>query len=46
MPHAPVHDTDEVPEDPQARHLQLFVDADHPAGGRWRSGRSLWSPRP
>lgn len=40
VPHAPVHDTDEVPEDPQARHLQLFVDTDHPAGGRWRSVRT------
>jgi crotonobetainyl-CoA:carnitine CoA-transferase CaiB-like acyl-CoA transferase len=43
VPYAPVYDTNEVPEDPQARHLQLFVDAPHPgpsAGVRWRSVRS------
>lgn len=43
VPHAPMYGTDEVPEDPQARHLQLFVDAPHPdlpAGGRWRTVRS------
>jgi crotonobetainyl-CoA:carnitine CoA-transferase CaiB-like acyl-CoA transferase len=34
--------TDEVPEDPQARHLQIFIDAAHPAhpqGSRWRTVR-------
>ena len=31
VPHAPMYDTDEVPDDPQAKHLQLFVDAPHPA---------------
>lgn len=42
VPHAPMYDTDEVPEDPQARHLQLFVDAPHPGrpGERWRTVRS------
>lgn len=40
VPHAPMYDTDEVPEDPQAKHLQLFVDAEHPAGGRWTTVRS------
>ncbi|MFT3817579.1 MAG: CoA transferase [Rubrivivax sp.] len=40
VPHAPVYDTDEVPQDPQAKHLQLFVDAAHPAGGRWTTVRS------
>lgn len=43
VPHAPVYDTDEVPHDPQARHLQLFVDAvhpEHPQGGRWTTVRS------
>jgi crotonobetainyl-CoA:carnitine CoA-transferase CaiB-like acyl-CoA transferase len=43
VPYAPVYDTDEVPDDPQARHLQLFVDAPHAdpaAGGRWRTVRS------
>jgi crotonobetainyl-CoA:carnitine CoA-transferase CaiB-like acyl-CoA transferase len=40
VPHAPMYDTNEVPEDPQARHLQLFVDTAHPEGGRWRTVRS------
>ncbi len=40
VPHAPMYDTDEVPRDPQAQHLQLFVDTDHPAGGRWTTVRS------
>jgi crotonobetainyl-CoA:carnitine CoA-transferase CaiB-like acyl-CoA transferase len=42
VPHAPMYDTDEVPEDAQARHLQLFVDAPHPErpGERWRTVRS------
>ena len=42
VPYAPMYATDEVPEDPQARHLQLFIDAVHPAhpeGGRWRTVR-------
>ena len=43
VPYAPVYDTSEVPGDPQATHLQLFVDAVHPAhpdGSRWRTVRS------
>jgi crotonobetainyl-CoA:carnitine CoA-transferase CaiB-like acyl-CoA transferase len=42
VPHAPMYDTDEVPADPQVRHLQLFVDAPHPGkpGERWRTVRS------
>lgn len=40
VPHAPMYRTDEVPQDPQARHLQLFVEAPHPAGGTWRTVRS------
>jgi crotonobetainyl-CoA:carnitine CoA-transferase CaiB-like acyl-CoA transferase len=42
VPYAPMYATDEVPEDPQAKHLQLFVDAAHPAdpqGRRWRTVR-------
>jgi crotonobetainyl-CoA:carnitine CoA-transferase CaiB-like acyl-CoA transferase len=30
----------EVPEDPQAKHLQLFVDAPHPVAGTFRTVRS------
>lgn len=43
VPYAPVYDTSEVPDDPQARHLQLFIDAVHPfhpQGERWRTVRS------
>ena len=45
VPHAPMYDTNEVPDDPQARHLQLFVDAPHPAhpgqpDKRWTAVRS------
>ena len=43
VPYAPVYDTNEVPDDAQARHLQLFIDAAHPAdpqGSRWRTVRS------
>jgi crotonobetainyl-CoA:carnitine CoA-transferase CaiB-like acyl-CoA transferase len=42
VPHAPMYDTNEVPEDPQAKHLQLFVDAPHAEhpGERWRTVRS------
>ena len=45
VPHSPMYDTDEVPEDPQAKHLQLFIDAPHPdaagePGKRWTSVRS------
>jgi crotonobetainyl-CoA:carnitine CoA-transferase CaiB-like acyl-CoA transferase len=40
VPYAPMYATDEVPGDAQAQHLQLFVDAAHPQGGRWRTVRS------
>ena len=40
VPHAPVYTTAEVPQDPQARHLQLFVQAEHPVTGTFRTVRS------
>jgi crotonobetainyl-CoA:carnitine CoA-transferase CaiB-like acyl-CoA transferase len=43
VPHAPMYATDEVPNDPQAQHLQLFVDAPHPDpahSARWCTVRS------
>lgn len=40
VPHAPMYDTREAMEDPQARHLQLEVSAPHPEGGEWRTIRS------
>lgn len=40
VPHAPMYTSAEVPEDPQAKHLQLFVDAPHPVAGTFRTVRS------
>jgi crotonobetainyl-CoA:carnitine CoA-transferase CaiB-like acyl-CoA transferase len=40
VPHAPMYDTREAMEDPQARHLQLQVSAAHPEGGEWHTIRS------
>ncbi|MBA4267450.1 MAG: carnitine dehydratase, partial [Comamonadaceae bacterium] len=40
VPHAPMYRTDEVPDDAQARHLQLFVDTHHPVMGASRTVRS------
>jgi crotonobetainyl-CoA:carnitine CoA-transferase CaiB-like acyl-CoA transferase len=40
VPHAPMYRTDEVPEDAQAQHLQLFVDTQHPTMGPSRTVRS------
>jgi crotonobetainyl-CoA:carnitine CoA-transferase CaiB-like acyl-CoA transferase len=35
-----MYTTAEVPEDEQARHLQLFVQTEHPAVGTFRTVRS------
>ena len=40
VPHSPMYTTAEVPEDAQARHLQLFVEAEHPVVGTFRTVRS------
>jgi crotonobetainyl-CoA:carnitine CoA-transferase CaiB-like acyl-CoA transferase len=40
VPHAPMYDTEEAMQDPQAKHLQLEVSAPHPEGGTWRTIRS------
>jgi crotonobetainyl-CoA:carnitine CoA-transferase CaiB-like acyl-CoA transferase len=40
VPHAPMYDTSEALEDPQARHLQLLVSATHPEMGLFRTVRS------
>lgn len=39
VPHAPMYDTDEALNDPQARHLQLLVQATHPTMGEFRTVR-------
>ena len=33
VPHSPMYTTAEVPEDAQAKHLQLFVETEHPVVG-------------
>jgi crotonobetainyl-CoA:carnitine CoA-transferase CaiB-like acyl-CoA transferase len=35
-----MYTTAEVPEDAQAKHLQLFVETTHPETGRYRTVRS------
>ncbi|SDC87376.1 Crotonobetainyl-CoA:carnitine CoA-transferase CaiB [Cupriavidus sp. YR651] len=40
VPHAPMYDTSEALEDPQARHLQLLVTGRHPTLGEFRTVRS------
>ncbi|WP_059410891.1 CaiB/BaiF CoA transferase family protein [Cupriavidus basilensis] len=40
VPHAPMYDTSEALEDPQARHLQLLVTGTHPTLGEFRTVRS------
>jgi crotonobetainyl-CoA:carnitine CoA-transferase CaiB-like acyl-CoA transferase len=40
VPHAPMYDTSEALQDPQAQHLQLEISAPHPERGEWRTVRS------
>jgi crotonobetainyl-CoA:carnitine CoA-transferase CaiB-like acyl-CoA transferase len=40
VPHAPMYTTAEVPHDPQAQHLELFVEAPHPVTGTFKTVRS------
>ncbi|CAG2126874.1 CaiB/BaiF CoA transferase family protein [Cupriavidus plantarum] len=40
VPHAPMYDTSEALEDPQARHLELLVTGQHPTLGEFRTVRS------
>jgi crotonobetainyl-CoA:carnitine CoA-transferase CaiB-like acyl-CoA transferase len=40
VPHAPMYDTTEALEDPQAKHLQLQVSAMHPTMGEFNTVRS------
>ena len=40
VPHAPMYDTSEALQDPQARHMQIEVEGHHPEMGRWRTVRS------
>ncbi|HYE41536.1 MAG TPA: CaiB/BaiF CoA-transferase family protein, partial [Ramlibacter sp.] len=40
VPYSPMYTTEEVPDDAQARHLQLFVETEHPVVGTFRTVRS------
>ncbi|WP_233235016.1 CaiB/BaiF CoA-transferase family protein [Bordetella sp. LUAb4] len=40
VPHAPMYDTSEALEDPQARHLQIAVTGQHPVLGAFTTVRS------
>ncbi|MCD0502716.1 CaiB/BaiF CoA transferase family protein [Bordetella petrii] len=40
VPHAPVYDTSEALQDPQARHLEIEIEGVHPRRGAWRTVRS------
>jgi len=40
VPHSPMYTTAEVPDDAQAKHLQLFVETQHPVVGSFRTVRS------
>ncbi|WP_237882403.1 CaiB/BaiF CoA transferase family protein [Pseudomonas sp. PGPR40] len=40
VPHAPMYDTSEALEDPQAKHLRLEISVPHPIQGQWRTVRS------
>ncbi|HTT06769.1 MAG TPA: CoA transferase [Steroidobacteraceae bacterium] len=39
VPHAPIYDSSEALEDPQAQHLQLLVSSEHPQMGVFRTVR-------
>nr|WP_272214094.1 CoA transferase [Marinicella sp. W31]MDC2876159.1 CoA transferase [Marinicella sp. W31] len=43
VPHAPAYDSDEALDDPQARHLQIAVDMDHPEKGKTTTVRAPYS---
>ena len=40
MPHSPAYDSNEALEDPQAKHLQIKVSAEHPEMGTFTTVRS------
>lgn len=40
VPYAPMYDTSEALQDPQAKHLQLEIQGTHPTLGKWTTVRS------
>ncbi|MAU21358.1 MAG: carnitine dehydratase [Martelella sp.] len=43
VPHAPAYDSDEALDDPQAQHLQIAVEMDHPEKGKTKTVRPPYS---
>lgn len=43
VPHSPAYDSDEALEDPQAKHLQIAVHAEHPVMGPFTTVRAPYS---
>ncbi|TYR33192.1 CoA transferase [Mesorhizobium microcysteis] len=43
VPHSPAYDSDEALEDPQAKHLQIAVEATHPQMGPFKTVRPPYS---
>lgn len=43
VPHSPAYESDEALEDPQARHLQIAVEATHPTMGPFKTVRAPYS---
>lgn len=43
VPHSPAYDSDEALEDPQARHLHIAVEAEHPVMGAFKTVRPPYS---
>ena len=43
VPHAPAYDSDEALDDPQAQHLKIAVEMEHPEKGKTRTVRPPYS---
>ena len=43
VPHSPAYDSDEALEDPQAKHLHIAVEANHPTMGPFKTVRAPYS---
>ncbi|APH71071.1 CaiB/BaiF CoA transferase family protein [Aquibium oceanicum] len=43
VPHSPAYESDEALEDPQAKHLHIAVEAEHPTMGAFKTVRAPYS---
>lgn len=43
VPHSPAYDSDEALDDPQAVHLKIAIESEHPEMGKFRTVRSPFS---